>query len=223
MQQCWINNCIATSKSYSVCECILRRPAVACLPPLPLAAIVPLCSAAAATVRHVRTALCARTTTYLSGTCADRNAAQVPAAAEQRSSLPSFEAPPSSAARTNSKQHKSMQKQTVAVATKKQHCAPRFPQTLTLNPKGCAKKTQASSRLRTAPFDSSMRARSGQIHGQSAFLNYCVKHDTAEGFPRCTQSALLFNPHRALGGRQYPSGSLPPPQAPYAAGGACYS
>ena len=126
-------------------------------------------------------------------------------------------------ARTNSKQHKSMQKQTVAVATKKQHCAPRFPQTLTLNPKGCAKKTQASSRLRTAPFDSSMRARSGQIHGQSASLNYCVKHDTAEGFPRCTQSALLFNPHRALGGRQYPSGSLPPPQAPYAAGGACYS
>ena len=126
-------------------------------------------------------------------------------------------------ARTNSKQHKSMQKQTVAVATKKQHCAPRFPQTLTLNPKGCAKKTQASSRLRTAPFDSSMRARSGQIHGQSASLNYCVKHDTAEGFPRCTQSALLFNPHRALGGRQYPSGSLPPPQAPYAAGRACYS
>ena len=90
-------NCIATSKVDSVRECILRRPAVACLPPLPLAAMVPLCSAAAATVRHVRTALCARTTTYLSGTCADRNAAQVPAAAEQRSSLPSFEAPPSSA------------------------------------------------------------------------------------------------------------------------------
>ena len=182
--------------------------------------MVPLCAAAAATVRHVRTALCARTTTYLSGTCADRKSAQVPAAAEQRSSLPSFEAPPSSAGKHK---QQAAQKQTVAVATKKQHCAPRFPQTLTLNPKGCAKKTQASSRLRTAPFDSSMRARSGQIHGQSAFLNYCVKHDTAEGFPRCTQSALLFNPHRALGGRQYPSGSLPPPQAPYAAGGACYS
>ena len=221
MQQYWINNCIATSESYSVCECILRRPAVACLPPLPLDAMVPLCAAAAATVRHVRTALCARTTTYLSGTCADRNAAQVPAAAEQRSSLPSFEARRPLPARINSKQCK--QKHTAAVATKKQHRAPRFPQTLTLNPKGCAKKTQASSRLRTAPFDSSMRARSGQIHGQRASLNYCVKHDTAEGFPRCTQSALLFNPHRALGGRQYPSGSLPPPQAPYAAGGACYS
>ena len=133
--------------------------------------------------------LLAGTTTYLSGTCADRNAAQVPAAAEQRSSLPSFEARRPLPARINSKQCK--QKHTAAVATKKQHRAPRFPQTLTLNPKGCAKKTQASSRLRTAPFDSSMRARSGQIHGQSASLNYCVKHDTAEGFPRCTQSALL--------------------------------
>ena len=206
-------------------ECILRRPAVACLPPLPLAAMVPLCSAAAATVRHVRTALCARTTTYLSGTCADRKSAQVPAAAEQRSFLPSFEAPAvlCRQEQTASSANKSKLLLSLLKSNIVRNCAPRFPQTLTLNPKGCAKKTQASSRLRTAPFDSSMRARSGQIHGQSASLNYCVKHDTAKGFPRCTQSALLFNPRRALAGRQYPSGSLPPPQAPYAAGGACYS
>eukprot|EP00439_Symbiodinium_sp_Y106_P052342 s2891_g7.t1 len=69
-------------------------PAVACLPPLPLAAIVPLCAAAAATIRHgtMRYVL-GRPPTFREH-CADRHAAQVPAAAEQRSPLHS---PPSSA------------------------------------------------------------------------------------------------------------------------------